>query len=216
MGSGPRRHLSFANVMSVIAVFIALGGAAYAATKLPKNSVGTKQIKRNAVNSSKVKDGSLQSSDFAAGVLQSGKQGEKGAPGEPGKPGEPATKLFAFVRTGYCCETGHPQLDPPKLYNAHGVVSASIPTGEPSGSTGLYDVTFDTSLLPKGNVENCVPFVSLGSNDAATPNAGQVSFGHPNGVPADTIRVFFRNIKGELAELNNFGGSPGFSIALFC
>jgi len=35
---------SYANVMATVAVFLALGGAAYAATKLPKNSVGTKQI----------------------------------------------------------------------------------------------------------------------------------------------------------------------------
>lgn len=49
--------LTFANVMSVIAVFIALGGIGYATLKLPKNSVGRKQIKPNAVNSSKVKDG---------------------------------------------------------------------------------------------------------------------------------------------------------------
>ena len=39
-----RSHLSFANVISVIALFVALGGASYAAVTLPKNSVGAKQI----------------------------------------------------------------------------------------------------------------------------------------------------------------------------
>ena len=43
------KHLSFANVMSMIAVAIALGGTSYAALKLPKNSVGSNQIKKNAV-----------------------------------------------------------------------------------------------------------------------------------------------------------------------
>ena len=67
--SAARRHLTFANVMSVIAVFIALGGASYAAINLPKDSVGTKQLKKksvgtkqlkaNAVNSNKVKNFSL-------------------------------------------------------------------------------------------------------------------------------------------------------------
>jgi hypothetical protein len=46
-----RPKLTYANVMATIAVFIALGGASYAATKLPKNSVGSKQIKANAVTS---------------------------------------------------------------------------------------------------------------------------------------------------------------------
>jgi hypothetical protein len=41
--------------MSSIAVFLVLGGAAFAATQLPKNSVGTKQLKRNAVTTAKIK-----------------------------------------------------------------------------------------------------------------------------------------------------------------
>src|SRR4051794_38904243 len=49
------RRLSYANVMATVAVFIALGGASYAAFKLPKNSVGTKQIKKNAVTPAKLK-----------------------------------------------------------------------------------------------------------------------------------------------------------------
>jgi hypothetical protein len=50
-----RPRLTFANVMSVIAAFIALGGASYAAFKLPSNSVGTKQLKTNAVTTKTIK-----------------------------------------------------------------------------------------------------------------------------------------------------------------
>jgi hypothetical protein len=46
-------------VMATVAVFLALGGAAYAATKLPKNSVGTKQIKNQAVTGVKIKKGTI-------------------------------------------------------------------------------------------------------------------------------------------------------------
>jgi len=90
-----RKRLTYANVMSSIAVFLVLGGAAFAATQLPKNSVGTKQLKKNAVTSAKVKDGSLKSGDFAAGQLPAGPQGpkgdkgEKGAKGDAGAPGAP-------------------------------------------------------------------------------------------------------------------------------
>ena len=37
-------RLSYANVMATVAVFISLGGGAYAMSRLPKNSVGTKQL----------------------------------------------------------------------------------------------------------------------------------------------------------------------------
>jgi hypothetical protein len=72
-------RLRYSNVMSTIAVFIALGGASYAATQLPKNSVGSKQIKngqvkhadlgKNSVTSTNVKDGSLTGADISIGTL---------------------------------------------------------------------------------------------------------------------------------------------------
>ncbi len=56
----------YANVTATMALVAALGGTSYAAIKLPKNSVGTKQIKANAVTSGKVRNGSLLSADFKA------------------------------------------------------------------------------------------------------------------------------------------------------
>jgi hypothetical protein len=49
-----RSFFTYANVMATIAVFLALGGVSYAAFTLPKNSVGSRQIKRGAVNSAKI------------------------------------------------------------------------------------------------------------------------------------------------------------------
>jgi hypothetical protein len=49
-----------ATVVAYLALFVALGGVSYAALKLPKNSVGSKQIKANAVKSAKVKNASLR------------------------------------------------------------------------------------------------------------------------------------------------------------
>jgi hypothetical protein len=53
------RAPSPALVISLIALFVALGGSAYAATRLPKNSVGTKQLKKNAVTGPKIKSGAV-------------------------------------------------------------------------------------------------------------------------------------------------------------
>lgn len=51
-----RPRLTYANVMSTIAVFLMLGsGVAIAAKQLGKNSVGTKQLKKNSVTKAKIK-----------------------------------------------------------------------------------------------------------------------------------------------------------------
>lgn len=82
-----RKHLTPSLVISCVALFVALGGASYAAVKLPRNSVGNPQLRKDAVTGVKVKDGSLSSSDFAGGLPQ-GPQGSQGLTGEPGPRGE--------------------------------------------------------------------------------------------------------------------------------
>src|SRR4051812_49691066 len=82
-----RKHVTSAHVIAMLALFVAMGGTGYAALKLPKNSVGSKQIKKNAISSSKVKDGSLKNGDFATGQLPAGAAGGPGAPGPPGAQG---------------------------------------------------------------------------------------------------------------------------------
>jgi hypothetical protein len=54
-----RKRLTYANVMSSIAVFLVLGGATALAAGLAKNSVGSKQLKKNAVTSAKIKDNAV-------------------------------------------------------------------------------------------------------------------------------------------------------------
>jgi hypothetical protein len=80
-----------------LAFFAAVGGGAYAATALPRNSVTTAQlapgavktsdIGKGAVTSAKVKDGSLLAVDFKAGQLPAGAKGDKGDPGAQGLQG---------------------------------------------------------------------------------------------------------------------------------
>lgn len=47
------------NAVAFLALFVALSGTAFAATSLPKNSVGNKQIKKSAVTGVKVKKNTL-------------------------------------------------------------------------------------------------------------------------------------------------------------
>jgi hypothetical protein len=67
-----RSRLSYANVMATLALFIALGGASYAATALPKNSVGTKQIKSAAITAAKIKNGAVTGAKIAPGSITGG------------------------------------------------------------------------------------------------------------------------------------------------
>lgn len=56
-------------VVILVVALLLLGGTAYAASQLPKNSVGAKQLKKNAVDSSKVKNNSLTGADINASTL---------------------------------------------------------------------------------------------------------------------------------------------------
>jgi hypothetical protein len=74
-----RKRLTYANVMSSIAVFLILGGAtAFAAKKIGGNelkgaSVTTAKIKKNAVTASKIKQSSITTAKIAKGAVTNGK-----------------------------------------------------------------------------------------------------------------------------------------------
>ncbi|HEX6153608.1 MAG TPA: hypothetical protein VFZ19_08815 [Solirubrobacterales bacterium] len=70
----PHPKLNYANVIATIALFVALGGAAVAAG-LPKNSVGTKQLKRGAVTAAKLKRGAVTSGKIGPQAVTAGKLG---------------------------------------------------------------------------------------------------------------------------------------------
>ncbi len=82
------RRPSPAMVVALVALFVALGGAAYAAHQLPPKSVGSTQLKNNSVTSPKVKNHSLLAKDFKAGQLPAGAHGAKGDPGPRGPKGD--------------------------------------------------------------------------------------------------------------------------------
>src|SRR5919197_2044565 len=82
-----RHRPSPAMVMSCVALLLALGGVSWAATTLPRNSVGTAQLKNNAVTSRKVKNHSLLRIDFKNGQIPRGARGPIGPTGATGPKG---------------------------------------------------------------------------------------------------------------------------------
>lgn len=70
----PRPKLNYANLIATIALFVALGGAAVAAG-LPKNSVGTKQLKRGAVTAADLRRNAVRPGKIAPRAVVAGKLG---------------------------------------------------------------------------------------------------------------------------------------------
>jgi hypothetical protein len=106
-----RQRLTYGNVVSSMALFIALGGTSYALT-LPRNSVGSQQIRAGAVRASEVRSGAVRSSEVkdrslgvrdlsvaARGSLR-GQTGVPGTPGPAGPPGPSGVTYRAAVNSG--------------------------------------------------------------------------------------------------------------------
>src|SRR3954447_5422307 len=103
-----RQRVSYANVTATLALFIALGGTSYAALTLPKNSVGSKQIRKRAVGSSElrtnavtsrsVRNRTLRTSDLSLSA-RSSLRGAQGPPGQAGPAGPSGTALRAIVNS---------------------------------------------------------------------------------------------------------------------
>ena len=110
-----RGKLTFANVTSCLALFVALGGSSYAALNLPAGSVGTEQLQKAAVTAAKIKQAAIDAAKIQKEAVTAGKiqteavTGAKikddsvtqndikgsaaGPPGPPGPPGSVSTEL---------------------------------------------------------------------------------------------------------------------------
>jgi hypothetical protein len=68
-------------VISLVALFVALGGTTYAAVSLPRNSVGTVQLKNGAVTKQKISQRTLRA--LRGPVGRRGPRGPRGPKGDP-------------------------------------------------------------------------------------------------------------------------------------
>lgn len=69
-----RRRLTYANVTSTIALFVAISGAgAYAASQLPEKSVGERQLRPGAVTASKLRKNAVTAPKIKALAVKQGK-----------------------------------------------------------------------------------------------------------------------------------------------
>ena len=118
-----RKRLTYANVMSSIAVFLVLGGAtAFAASQLGKNSVGPKQLKKNAVTAAKVKKNAITAAKIKPGAV-TGAKIDEGSLGTVPSAASANTAAVAANLSGYQHNSIRMTPTPVADYNA-GVESA--------------------------------------------------------------------------------------------
>jgi hypothetical protein len=146
-----RPKLTYANVMSTLCFFLLLGGGAYAASQLAKNSVGTKQLKNNAVSAAKIKNGAVTQAKISS-AAQAALKGATGLQGPKGDAGAPATNLWAVVSSDG------------KLTRGSGVTSTS--QGE---IKGVYRVVFNQDVSACAFI--ATPAIETGTDgDSSFPN----------------------------------------------
>jgi hypothetical protein len=133
-------RLSPATVLAGLALLVALSGTGVAAVSvvLPRNSVGTAQLRNNAVVSAKVRNGSLRRIDFGKNQIPRGPAGPAGPAGPPGAtgPAGPAGPPGPGARWALVRPDGSIVAQ-----------SGGISVGHPSG--GLYILDFGASVAGK-------------------------------------------------------------------
>jgi hypothetical protein len=155
-----RARLTYANVMSSIAVFLVLGGAtAFAAQQLGKKTVGTKQLKSNAVSAAKlkknavttvkIKDAAVTGPKLAANSVTGDKIADGSVTGADINSGTvPYSQVVARIRgNSALAATGTPQVM--QLSNP----TYTQPAGEDDSYTGAVDFTFaPTCTTPRSGI----------------------------------------------------------------
>lgn len=193
-----RDRLTYSNVVATLALFVALGGGAYAAIKLPANSVGSKQLKTHAVTPKKVAPATV--------ALFKGQKGDKGDPGPQGGTGSQGPQGLQGLQgvqgpvgpsNAYFGASGSSQSSvtvPAGAYILNGACEFS------AGGTGTVDTETITSGVTGG----------IGSGAATVPASGDAmtvadasvqlttgttiyndcTFGAGGAVPRNTITAF--------------------------
>jgi hypothetical protein len=146
-----RPRLTFANVISIVALFAALGSGAYAAF-VPRNSVGAAQLKRGSVGTRELRNHAIRMTDINRTTRRE-LRGRTGRPGPQGPAGTPATTYWAVVSPPGAIVRG----------NASGGHDTTV-------FSGHYTLSFPRDI-PK-DVHDCSYTVTIASTDTTEPPAG--------------------------------------------
>ncbi len=162
-------------VVACAALAVAMAGTGYAAVAVPRNSVGTPQLRNNAVTAAKVRNFSLLRQDFKPGQLPAGPRGPAG----PAGPGA----RWALVRgdgtivaqSGGISPTAKPAegsyiLDFGSSVAGKLILVSSANTGDTTDrgtvSAGMCGGTTEGSTCPSGNDTSHVRVITRRAGDS--------------------------------------------------
>jgi hypothetical protein len=204
-----RQRLTYANVMSSIAVFLILGGAtAFAATKiganqLKANSVKTGKIVKEAVTAGKIKKKAVTTSKLAKEAVTGAKAKESTFGEVPSAAN--ANALGGLAASGY----QHALRWAVVSANAGG---ASVVRGNATGATRLAAGAYTVSFA--ADIRQCAYLATLGDVEAGAGQPGEISVEQLNAGNATTVEVRTYNSAG--AATDPPAGNDGFHISVIC
>jgi hypothetical protein len=163
-----RERLTYANVMSTIAVFLLLAGAtAFAASQLAKNSVGSKQLKPNSVTTAKIKKNAVTTAKIKKNAITTAKIKKNAVTGEKiNAETTPFARVVAKLR-------GSSPLALNETFQVY-PLSPSTYTQAPEEDddyVGAVDVTFEPTCTPP---RSATAFISLDAANPTTKEAEEI------------------------------------------
>jgi hypothetical protein len=172
-------------IVACVALLVSLGGTSIAAvSQIPRNSVGTPQLRNgavtnaklrgNAVTSAKVQNRSLFRVDFAVGQLPAGPTGQQGPKGDKGDKGDPGPAGVIGAVTVRSAEVSVPSSATTDGNYTTRQVTRDCNSGERaiSGGTGWSDQDpnlelWTAELRPRLNSQSqVIGFTARGGNDS--------------------------------------------------
>ena len=214
-----RSRVSYANITASLALFVALGGTAAAAVTLPRDSVGSPQIRtgavrapeiaknavrsraiaEDAVGSSEIEDNAIRLADISRGA-RSSLQGAQGPAGPQGTPGETGPQGPAGPTTAAVGDVFDPSAGPDDTMfrgettlitpNAGDVLAfGQLTVGVSCPAAGTFSCTFEAGLYLDGNPVPNSRFRTTVTNGAREELHTLDLFGLAQDVPAGTHEI---------------------------
>jgi hypothetical protein len=200
-------RLSPSMVVASLALLVALGGTSVAAVAVavPRNSVGTLQLRNNAVNSLKVKNGSLLRADFRAGSIPRGRAGARGpaGPAGPQGPAGPAGPAGAagLASPGYVAEVlsqtsnnATSTTDTSFTNLSNGSVTVNVPSGETDKLVVFF--SGESACYGGSSLQRCLLKITVDGNELSPTAGSDASFDNndqgkasPNHTTDDSFRA---------------------------
>jgi hypothetical protein len=169
-----RKRLSFANITSVLALFLALSTGSYAAITLPGNSVGSKQLRAGAVTPSKLAARAVTNDKLAANAVRSGNIAAGAVGGAQVVPGSLTGADINLATLGKV----------PSAAIADSAAVARVKTVTGGGTSVAGSVTAATATCDPG-------LTVVGGGAALTDEDTQlVNDSYPSGTAGWTVHVF--------------------------